>query len=67
MNALLGTSAADPGCLSRILIFIRPGYRISDPGSNSSNKREGGNKICCPTFFVATNTTKLKIILFLNW
>jgi hypothetical protein len=24
-------------------------------------------KICCPTFFVATNITKLKIILFLNW
>jgi hypothetical protein len=28
---------ADPGCLSRILIFIYP-------GSNNSNKREGGKK-----------------------
>jgi hypothetical protein len=31
---------ADPGCLSRILIFTHPGSRISDPGSKNSNKRE---------------------------
>jgi hypothetical protein len=34
-------SVADPGCLSRILIFTHPGSRISDPGSKNSNKREG--------------------------
>ncbi len=32
-----GTSVADPGCLSRILIFIHPGSRISDPGSRISD------------------------------
>jgi hypothetical protein len=26
-------SVADPGCLSRILIFTHPGFRILDPGS----------------------------------
>jgi hypothetical protein len=34
-------SVADPGCLSRILIFTHPGSRIPDPGSKNSNKREG--------------------------
>jgi hypothetical protein len=43
-------SVADPGCLSRILIFTysgsriliftHSGSRISDPGSKNSNKRE---------------------------
>jgi hypothetical protein len=28
---------ADPGCLSRIVIFTHPGSRISDPGSKNSN------------------------------
>ncbi len=41
---------------------------IPDPGpvTNNSNQRKTG-KICCLTFFVATNITKLKIIIFLNW
>jgi hypothetical protein len=39
---LFSTSLADSGCLSRILIFIRPGSRIQDPGSNNSTKRGGG-------------------------
>jgi hypothetical protein len=43
-------SVADPGCLSRNLIFVHPGSRISVPGSKNSSKREGG-KVCCPTFF----------------
>jgi hypothetical protein len=30
-------SVADPGCLSRILIFTHPETRISDPGSKNSN------------------------------
>jgi hypothetical protein len=34
-------SVADPGCLSRILIFTHPGSRIPDLGSKNSNKREG--------------------------
>ncbi len=50
---------------SWFLSIPNPGSRILDQGSNKSNKREGG-KTCCPTFFVATNITKLKIILFLN-
>ncbi len=35
------------------------GSRIPDPGSKNRNKREGWKKICCHTFFVATNFTKL--------
>ncbi len=52
------SSVGDPVCLSWILIFIHP-------GSNQGNKR-GGEKNWCPTFFAATNITKLKTILFLN-
>ena len=43
----------------RILIYIHPGSKIS-------NKR-GAKKKLLYLFFVATNITKLKIILFLNW
>jgi hypothetical protein len=39
------------------------GYRI--PEAKTATK-ERGKKINCPTFFVATNITKLKIILILN-
>ncbi len=39
---------------------------IPNPGSKNSNNREGWKKICCHTFFVATNFTKLKIIFFWN-
>jgi hypothetical protein len=34
---------------------------IPDPKKTT---KEEGEKICSPTFFVATNITKLKIILF---
>ncbi len=51
---------------SRILIFTHPGSRISDPGSKNSNKREGRKKKFLITFYVATNFTKLKIILVLK-
>jgi hypothetical protein len=47
---------------SRTLIFTHP-------GSKNSNKREGGakkNLVVIP-FFVAINSTKLKIILFLTF
>jgi hypothetical protein len=30
-------SVAYPGCLYRIMVFIHPGSRISDPGSKKSN------------------------------
>ncbi len=43
-------SVADPGWLSRILIFTHPGSRISDPGSKNSIKREGWKKIWCHNF-----------------
>jgi hypothetical protein len=41
-------SVVDLGCLSRILIFTHPGYRI--PDLNQQQKR-GVKKICCHTFF----------------
>ncbi len=45
--------------------MIEAVLRIRDvyPGSKNSNKIEGWKKICCHTFFVATNLTKLNIIL----
>ncbi len=55
-------SVADPGCLSRILIFTHSGSRIADPVSKNSNKREGRKK----SVVKATNFTKLKIISFYN-
>ncbi len=59
-------SVSDPGCLSRILIFTHPGSRTPDHGSKNSNKREGWKKYVVRPFFVATNITKLKFILFLK-
>jgi hypothetical protein len=56
-TVLLLSSVADPGCLSR----------IPDPGYKNGNKREGRKKTVSYLFFVATNVTKFKIILFLNW
>jgi hypothetical protein len=44
---------ADTGCLSRILIFIHTGLRISDPGSNITERGEGRNFLSY--FFVSTN------------
>jgi hypothetical protein len=38
--------------------------RIPDP---TTAKKEKGEKSVVLPFFVATNITKLKIILFLNW
>ncbi len=45
---------------SRILIFTHP------IGSKNSNKREGWKKFVVITFYVATNFTKLQIILVLK-
>jgi hypothetical protein len=41
--------------------------RTPDHGYKNRNKREGRKKFVVPVFFVATNITKLKIILILNW
>jgi hypothetical protein len=40
-SGLVSTSVADPGCLSRILIFTHPGSQIPNLGSKNSYKREG--------------------------
>jgi hypothetical protein len=48
---------------SRILIFYPS--RISDLGSRNLNKREG-EKICCHTFFLATNSQNWKLFYFWN-
>jgi hypothetical protein len=40
-KVVIGASVADPGYLSRILNFVHPGFRISDPGSKNCNKIEG--------------------------
>jgi hypothetical protein len=52
-------SVADPGCLSRILIFTHPGSRISDPGSRIQKQKQkrGVKKIVVIPFFVATTFT----------
>jgi hypothetical protein len=46
----------------RILIITHPGPRIPDP--KTTTKERGEKKIVAIPFFVATNFTKLKIILF---
>ncbi len=53
---------------SRILIFTHPGSRISNPGSRiqKQQQKRGVKKIVVITFYVATNFTKLKIILVLK-
>jgi hypothetical protein len=56
------TSVADPGCLSRILIFYPS--RIPDP--KTASKERGEKKFVVIPFIVATNFTKLKIILSLT-
>jgi hypothetical protein len=59
-------SVADMGYLFRIPDpdFYPSGSRILDPGSTNSNNRE---KFVVKSFFVATNFTKWKIILFLKY
>ncbi len=38
----------------------RSRFSDPDPGSKNSNKREEWKIVCCPSFFVATDITKLK-------
>ncbi len=49
--------ATQANSCSRILIFTHPGYRIQ-----KQEQKRGVEKICCHTFFVVTNLTKLQII-----
>ncbi len=58
-NCVEYISVTDPGCLSRILIFTRPGSRIPNPGSKNSNKREGWKKISCHTFLCSNKFHKI--------
>jgi hypothetical protein len=58
----------DPG--SGFLPIPDPGSRISDPGSRipdpkTATKERGEKKFVVVTFYVATNVTKLHIILVL--
>jgi hypothetical protein len=57
-------SVADRGCLSRIPDPDFYPFRIPDP--KSATKERGEKKLVVIPFFVATNFTKLKIILFLK-
>ncbi len=50
---------------SRILIFTHPGSQIPDPGSRAT-KEGGEKKFVVITFYIATNFTKLQIILVLK-
>ena len=66
----LSCSVADPGCLSRIPDPDFYPSRIPDPGSRipdpkTETKERGEKKFVIP-FYVATNFTKLKIILVLK-
>jgi hypothetical protein len=49
---------------SRILIFTHPESRISDP--KTATKERGEKKFVDITFYVATNFTKMQIILVLK-
>jgi hypothetical protein len=59
---VLKTSVADPGCLSRIPDPDFYPFRIPDP--KTATRERGEKKFVVKRFFVATNFTKLKIILF---
>jgi hypothetical protein len=61
-NAVLQIRDVYPG--SRILIFTHPGSRIPDP--KTAIKERGEKKFVVIPFYVATNFTKLKIILVLK-
>ncbi len=59
------TSLADPGCLSRILIFTHPGSRISDP--KTAMKEIGEKKFLSYLFFGVINFTKLNYFILNCW
>jgi hypothetical protein len=58
---VLCTGVADPGCLSRILSLIHPGYRIQQ-----QQQKKGGGLDVLSFSGLAANINEFKIILFLN-
>jgi hypothetical protein len=64
LSPLLWLSVADPGCLSQIPDPDFYPSRIPDP--KTATKERGEKKFVVIYFFIATNFTKCKIILFLN-
>jgi hypothetical protein len=48
-------SVADPGCLSRILIFTHPGSRIQ-----KQHQKRGVKKISCHTFYCSHKYHKIE-------
>jgi hypothetical protein len=50
-------SVADPGCLSRILIFTHTGSRIPNP--KTATKERGEKKISCHTFLCSHKFHKI--------
>jgi hypothetical protein len=50
-------SVADPGCLSRILIFSHPGSRIPDP---KQQQKRGGGGIKCHAFLSSHKFHKIE-------
>jgi hypothetical protein len=63
-SGFLAVSVADPGCLSRIPDPDLFPSRIPDP--KTATKERGEKKFVVITFYVATNFTKLQIILVLK-
>lgn len=49
-------SVADPGYLTRILIFISPRSRIKN--KKTATKEKGGREICSPSYLFVTNYHK---------
>jgi hypothetical protein len=68
-TAMPASSVAPPGASSSLSgAVLRSGINIPDPGSlmpdpKTAKKERDEKKISCPTFFVATNITKLKTVL----
>jgi hypothetical protein len=52
------TSVADPGCLSRILMFTHPGSRI--PNIKTATKERGEKKNCRQTFLCSHKFHKIE-------
>jgi hypothetical protein len=48
-------SVADPGCLSRILIFTHPGSRSRIP---KQQQKEGRKKNCCNSYLFLSSSHK---------
>jgi hypothetical protein len=63
-NQCCGSGMFIPDLGSRILIFTHPGSRIPDP--KTATKERGEKKFDVVPFYVATNFTKLYIILVLK-